>query len=179
MTAQRRCPAQPRRTTFGTAQVEHATRRIHVLGITANPTAGWVAQQGRNLMLDLCDRVGDFRFLIRDRDSKFTPLFDEMFKTEGIRIVLTAPQAPRMNAIMERWVGSVRRELLDRILIVSERHLRKVLAEYEVHFNTHRPHRALDQASPLRALPDPIDADIKVIRRDRLGGLLHEYSQVA
>jgi putative transposase len=159
--------------------VEHATRRIHVLGITANPTADWVAQQGRNLMLNLGDRVGDFRFLIRDRDSKFTALFDEVFKTEGIRIVLTAPQAPRMNAIMERWVGSVRRELLDRILIVSERHLRKVLAEYEAHFNTHRPHRALDQVSPLRALPDPIDADIKAIRRDRLGGLLHEYSQVA
>jgi putative transposase len=127
-------------------------------------------------MLDLGDRVGDFRFLIRDRDSKFTALFDEVFKTEGIRFVLTAPQAPRMNAIMERWVGSVRRELLDRILIVSERHLRKVLAEYEAHFNSHRPHRALDQASPLRALPD---ADIKIIRRYRLGGLLHEYAQVA
>jgi putative transposase len=84
-----------------------------------------------------------------------------------------------MNAIMERWVGSVRRELLDRILIVNERHLRKVLAQYEAHFNTHRPHRALDQASPLRALPDPVDADIKVSRRDRLGGLLHEYAQVA
>ena len=159
--------------------VEHATRRIHVLGITANPTAGWVAQQARNLMLNLGDRIGDFRFLIRDRDSKFTSVFDEVFKTEGICIVLTAPQAPRMNAIMERWVGSVRRELLDRILIVSERHLRKALAEYEAHFNTHRPHRPLDQAGPLRALPDPIDAEIKVIRRDRLGGLLHEYSQVA
>jgi putative transposase len=84
-----------------------------------------------------------------------------------------------MNAILERWVGSVRRELLDRILIVSERHLRRVLAEYEAHFNTHRPHRALDQASPLRELPEPVDADIKVIRRDRLGGLLHEYAQVA
>ena len=130
-------------------------------------------------MLDLGDRAGDFRFLIRDRDSKFTALFDEVFKTEGIRVVLTAPQAPRMNAIMERWVGSVRRELLDRILIMSERHLRKVLAEYETHFNTHCPHRALDQASPLRALPDPIDAVIKVTRRDRLGGLLHEYAQVA
>jgi putative transposase len=117
--------------------------------------------------------------LIRDRDSKFTALFDEVFKTEGIRVLLAAPQAPGMNASMERWVGSVRRELLDRILIMNGRHLRTVLAEYETHFNTHRPHRALDQAGPLRALPDPIDADIKVIRRDRLGGLLHEYSQAA
>jgi putative transposase len=84
-----------------------------------------------------------------------------------------------MNAIMERWVGSVRRELLDRILIMNPRHLRKVLAEYEAYFNEHRPHRALDQASPLRPLPDPVDADTEVIRRDRLGGLLHEYAQVA
>jgi putative transposase len=161
------------------AVVEHATRRVHELGVTANPTADWVAQQARNLMLDLGDRAGDFRFLIRDRDSKFTALFDEVFKAEGIRIVLTAPQAPQMNAIMERWVGSVRRELLDRILIVNARHLRKLLVEYETHFNMHRPHRALDQASPLRALPDPVDADINVTRRDRLGGLLHEYAQVA
>jgi putative transposase len=106
-------------------------------------------------------------------------LFDEVFTTEGIRVVLTAPQAPRMNAIIERWIGSVRREILDRILIMNERHLCKVLAEYETYFNEHRPHRALNQASPLRALPDPGDADIKITRRDRLGGLLHEYAQVA
>ncbi|MEU7739819.1 integrase core domain-containing protein [Nonomuraea sp. NPDC049158] len=152
---------------------------MHVLGVTANPTAGWVAQQARNLILDLGDRIGDFRFLIRDRDSKFTALFDEVFRSEGIRVVLTAPRAPRMNAVMERWVGSVRRELLDRILIMNERHLCKVLAEYETYFDGHRPHRALQQASPLRALPDPVDADIEVSRRDRLGGLLHEYAQVA
>ncbi|PRX64940.1 integrase-like protein [Nonomuraea fuscirosea] len=130
-------------------------------------------------MLDLGNRIGDFRVLIRDRDTKYTALFHEVFTTEGIRVVLTAPQAPRMNSIMERWVGSVRRELLDRILILNERHLRKVLAGYETHFNGHRPHRALQQASPLRALPDPVDADIKVTRQDRLGGLLHEYAQVA
>ncbi len=161
------------------AVVEHATRCVHVLGVTANPTAGWVAQQARNLMLDLGDRATGFKFLIRDRDAKFTAMFDEVFRAEGIRVVLTAPQAPRMNAITERWVGSVRREILDRILIINERHLRKVLTGYETYFNGHRPHRALNQASPLRALPDPVDADLKVIRRDRLGGLLHEYSQVA
>jgi transposase InsO family protein len=161
------------------AVVEHISRRVHVMGVTANPTGEWVAQQARNLMLDLGDRVGHFRFLIRDRDRKFTATFDEVFKAEGIRVLLTTPQAPRMNAIMERWIGSVRREILDRTLIMNDRHLRKVLSEYEDHFNRHRPHRALNQASPLRALPDPIDADIKVTRRDRLGGLLHEYAQVA
>ena len=127
-------------------------------------------------MLDLGDRAGGLRFLTGDRDSKFTAIFDEVFRAEGIRIVLTAPQAPRMNAIMERWVGTVRREVLDRMLIINAAHLRKVLSEYESHFNGHRPHRALNHASPL---PDPVDADIKVIRRDRLGGLLHEYAQVA
>jgi len=133
----------------------HASRRVQVLGVTANPTRAWAAQQARNLMLDLGDRASGFTFLIRDRDAKFTAIFDEVFRTEGIRIVLTAPQAPRMNAIMERWAGSVRREVLDRMLIVNAAYLRKVLPEYESHFNGHRPHRALDQASPLRALPDP------------------------
>jgi transposase InsO family protein len=161
------------------AVVEHATRRVQVLGVTANPTGAWAAQQARNLMLDLGDRAGGFRFLIRDRDSKFTAIFDEVFRAEGIRIALTAPQAPRMNAIMERWAGSVRREVLDRMLIINAAHLHKVLSEYESHFNGHRPHRALNHASPLRALPDPVDADVKVIRRDRLSGLLHEYAQVA
>ncbi|MFL6053653.1 MAG: hypothetical protein ACJ72W_12170 [Actinoallomurus sp.] len=103
------------------AVVEHAPRRVHVLGVTANPTAGWVAQQARNLLMDLGERAGSFKFVIRDRDGKFTGLFDEVFRAEGIRIVRSAVQAPRMNAIMERWVGSVRRELLDRLLIVTPR----------------------------------------------------------
>ncbi len=161
------------------AVVEHASRRVQVLGVTANPTGAWAAQQARNLMLDLGDRAGGFRFLIRDRDAKFTAMFDEVFRAEGIRIVLTAPQALRMNAIMERWAGSVRREVLDRMLIINAAHLHKVPSEYESHFNGHRPHRALNHASPLRALLDPVDADVKVVRRDRLSGLLHEYAQVA
>ena len=159
--------------------MEHASRRVHVLGVTANPTAGWVAQQAKNLVLELGDRAEGFKFMICDRDAKFTAMFDEVFRAEGIRVLLTAPQAPRMNAIMERQVGSVRRELLDRILIMNARHLRKVLAEYETHFNSHRPHRALNHARPIRPLPDPADTDIKITRRDRLGGLLHEYTQVA
>jgi putative transposase len=148
------------------AVVEHATRRVHILGVTAHPTGPWVIQQARNLMLDLGERVGGFKFLIRDRDRKFTSMFDEVFQSEGICIVLTAPQAPRMNAIMERWVGSIRRELLDRTLILNAAHLRKALSEYETHFNEQRPHRALHQASPLRALPDPVDTENKVTLYD-------------
>jgi putative transposase len=161
------------------AVVEHANRQIRILGVTANPTGARVAQQARNLSLELGERIADFRFLIRDRDCKFTGMFDEVFRSEGLRVLLTAPQAPRMNAIMERWVGSARREILDRILILNAAHLRTVLAEYETHFNQHRPHRAFGQASPLKALPDPTRIDFKVIRHDRLGGLLHEYRQAA
>jgi hypothetical protein len=161
------------------AVVEHATRQVHLRGITAHPTGPWVAQQARNLMIELGERADSFKFLIKDRDRKFTSMFDVVFRSEGIRIILTAPQAPRMNAVMERWIGSARREILDRTLILNAAHLRKILAEYQTHFNRHRPHRTLNQACPLRALPHPTDADIKVTRRDRLGGLLHEYDQVA
>ncbi len=137
------------------AVVEHTTRRVHVLGMTAHTTGTWVAQQAHNLLMELGERAADIKFTIRDRDREFTDAFDAVFRSEGIRILLTAPQAPRMNAIMERWVGSVRRETLNRVLIINARHLRNVLAEYENHFNKHRPHRAPHQASPLRALPRP------------------------
>ena len=161
------------------AVVEHATRRVHILGVTAHPTADWVAQQARNLLMDLGDHVSQFKFLIRDRDSKFTSMFDAVFVSEGIRIIKTPIRAPRANAIMERWIGSLRREVLDRMLILNARHLHRVLTEYEDHFNTHRPHRALDHAAPLRALPQPDTTDTKIVRRDRLGGVIHEYMQVA
>ena len=161
------------------AVVEHANRRVHILGVTAHPTADWVAQQARNLLMDLGDLVAQFKFLIRDRDSKFTSMFDAVFASEGVQIIKTPIRAPRANAIMERWIGSLRRELLDRMLILNARHLRQVLTEYENHFNTHRPHRSLGQAAPLRALPKPDTTDISVIRRDRLGGAIHEYTQVA
>ena len=98
---------------------------------------------------------------------------------EGIQVIKTPIQAPRANAIMERWVGSLRRELLDRVLILNARHLRHVLTAYETHYNTHRPHRSLAQAAPLRPLDDPETGDIKVIRHDRIGGVIHEYTQVA
>jgi putative transposase len=137
------------------AVIEHATRRIHILGATTNPTAAWVTQQARNLVMDLDGHAETIKFLIRDRDSKFVAAFDAVFHSLGIRIINTPVQAPRANAIMERWVGSCRREILDRTLVWNLLHLRCFLAEYEDHYNRHRPHRALQQASPLRGLPEP------------------------
>jgi putative transposase len=127
-------------------------------------------------MLGLGDRASDFRFLIRGRDSKFTALFDEVFMTEGIGVVLTAPQAPRMNAIIERWVGSVRRELSPGSSSSTPAICARSSPSTRFISTLIVPHRALNQASPLRALPDPVDADITVIRRDRLGGLILEYT---
>jgi len=160
--------------------VEHATRRSHVLGVTTNPSGAWVAQQARNFVMDLGDRVAEFRLLVRDRDSTFTGIFDAVFASEGMRILRTPVRAPRANAIAERWVGTARRELLDRMLIVNRRHLMAVLTEYVAHFNDYRSHRALSQAAPLRLLPPPAaPSQLQVRHRDLLGGLIHEYAQVA
>ena len=165
--------------------VEHATRRVHILGVTAHPTGAWLTQQARNLLMDLDDAGHRVRFLIRDRDARFTAAFDAVFTAADIRIVKTPVRAPRANAIAERFVRSVRRELLDRTLIINQRHAAAVLTEYAEHYNNHRPHRhrphrALSQAAPLRPLPQPTTGETNTVRRrDRLGGLLHEYQQVA
>jgi putative transposase len=160
--------------------IEHATRRVHILGVTAHPTGAWLTQLARNLNMDLDDAGRRFRFLIRDRDAKFTATFDAVFTCSGIQIIRTPVRAPRANAIAERIVGTIRRELLDRILIFNQRHATAVLRQYELHYNSHRPHRALSQAAPLRPLPRCTTTEIhNVLRRDRLGGLLHEYRQVA
>ena len=160
--------------------IEHATRRVHILGVTAHPTGTWLIQQARNLFMDLDDHNQRFRFLIRDRDSKFTAAFDAVFTAIEIRIVKTPVRAPRANAIAERFVGTIRRELLDRLLIINQRHAAAVISEFERHYNDHRPHRALDQAAPSRPLPRRAPNEIhKIRRRDRLGGLVHEYQQVA
>src|ERR687893_619457 len=155
--------------------VEHATRRVYLLGITANPNGAWVAQQARNFLMDLGERAATFTSLIRDRDTKFTDVFDAVFASEGIRILRTPVRAPRANAIAERWIGTVRRELLDQMLIVNRRHLTHVLTEYVAHFNHHRPHRALHQAAPLRSLPPPTaPSQLHLRRRDRLGGVKNQ-----
>ena len=130
--------------------------------------------------MDVADHMGQFKFLVRDRDAKFTDTFDAIFASEGIRILRTPVRAPRANAVAERWVGTVRRELLDRMLIMGRRHLETVLADYVAHYNEHRPHRSLGQAPPLGAIPEPAPAaDLRVLRVDRLGGLIHEHAQVA
>ena len=166
------------------AVIEHATRRVRVLGTTAHPTATWVNQAIKNLVMDLQDAGCRARYLIRDRDGKFPALMDQILADAGINTVLTGVRMPRMNSVMERWVQSCRRELLDRCLLWNERHLRHALCEYEQFYNQHRAHQALVQAAPLRAVPGPITdpakiVDLNVRRRDRLGGVLHEYSHAA
>ena len=160
--------------------IEHGTRRVHLAGITAHPTGAWVTQQARNLLMNLEGHADGLKFLIRDRDAKFTAAFDAVFTAIGVRIIKTPVQAPRANAIAERWIASARRECLDRMLITGERHLRLVLGEYAGHYNGHRPHRTLHQNPPAgRAHPPAAGTSTRVFQRDRLGGLIHEYTQVA
>ncbi len=155
--------------------MEIATRRVHVLGVSARPTGAWVTQLARNLLMDLGDRAECFRFLIRDRDSKFTAAFEAVFADNGTAVIPTPPQSPRSNAFAERWIRTARTECTDRLLITGERHLRTVLTTYAEHYNVGRPHRSLD----LRAPDDdpniiPLPAGI-IRRRQVFGGLLNEY----
>jgi len=163
--------------------VEHGSRRAHLAGITANPTGARTAQAARNLVMDLGERLGTLTFVLRDRDSRFTRAFDAVFAAEGIQIVVSPPQAPRANAICERMIGSLRRELLDRLLIVNERHLHRVLGACVRHFKTARPHRSLQQLAPAQAEtqpPTPVNlADYRVRRRPVLDGVTSEYEIVA
>jgi transposase InsO family protein len=166
------------------AVIEHASRRIRVMGATAHPTAPWVAQAARNLVMDLEDAGCGTRFLIKDRDGKFPGLFDAILADASIKVVRSGVRMPRMNSIMERWVQTCRRELLDRTLIWNQSHLLHVLREFEQFYNGHRPHQGIANARPLQPLPLPLAApdqiaSLRVRRRDRLGGVLHEYQHVA
>ena len=163
--------------------IHHDTRLVRIAGITANPVAAWVTQQARNLSMELADEANAVKFLIRDRDAKFTASFDAVFAADGTRIIKTPVRAPRANAICERVIGTLRRECLDRTLVLGRRHLETVLAEYVEHYNAHRPHRSVRQRAPsaLDTAPALIgDVDLARLRRtDHLGGLIHEYRMIA
>ena len=159
--------------------IELGSRRVHLAGCTANPTGAWVTQQARQFAWTLQGRPSPFRFLIRDRDSKFTRDFDAVFPSEGIEIIKTPVRAPKANAIAERFVRTARAECLDWLLIVNRRHLERVLRVFVDHYNSHRPHRSLNLAPPelseqkAHAVRRP-SLTATVERRDRLGGLIHE-----
>ncbi len=158
--------------------IELSTREMHVLGITEHPTGAFVTQLARNLVADLHDRGRSIKFLIRDRDAKFTASFDEVFASEEIRVIKTPVRSPRANAYAERWVRTVRSECLDHLLILGERHLEAVLRDYVAHYNAQRPHRGIHLGVPSGSA-EPVAPSLDVRRRDVLGGLIHEYYPAA
>ncbi|MFD8386216.1 integrase core domain-containing protein [Streptomyces sp. NPDC059679] len=167
---------------FALVFLEHHTRRLHIAGITAHPTAAWATQRPRNLAINLGTRTDSLRFLIRDRDSKYTDAFDAVFQAEDIEIIKSPVRAPKANAHCERVIGTVRREVLDHILILGEAHARQVLAEYQRHYNTHRPHRARRQLPPqAHEQPPPAlgPTSRQALRTRILGGLINEYRYAA
>ena len=159
--------------------MEIQTRAVHILGVTAYPTGAWTAQQARNLLMDLGERASSFKFLLRDRDSKFTAVFDEVFAGNGARIIKTPVRSPRANSFAERFVGTLRRECPDHVLILGKQHLRTVLAEFARHYNGHRPHQALHQNPPLHQSGRAIDMTARIERRQVIAGLISEYRRAA
>lgn len=159
--------------------MEIGTRRVHILGVTAQPTGPWTAQQARNLLMDLGERAARFKFLIRDRDSKFTMAFDQVLAGNGARIIKTPVRSPRANSYAERYAGTLRRECLDHLLIHGERHLRRMLAEYARHYNEHRPHQSREQRPPLHEPGQPIDMTARIKRTHVVHGLINEYRRAA
>jgi putative transposase len=157
--------------------IELSTRRVHVAGTTSGPDSAWVSQQARNL--SIAGHLEERHILLRDRDSKFSGAFDEVFRTDGLRVVRTPVRAPKANAVAERWVGTVRRECIDHVLIFGRRHLGRVLRAYTEHYNRARPHRGLDLEPPEPRFDSGKVLDRKVRRRDVLGGLIHEYERAA
>jgi transposase InsO family protein len=163
--------------------IEVGTRHVHVLGVTAHPDGAWTVQQARSLLIDVGERAGQFRFLIRDRAGQFTETFDAVLSGAGIEVLKIPPRSPKANAYAERWVRTVRAEVTDRMLIAGPRHLRVVLDEYAAHYNHHRPHRARNLRPPDCddiTMATIIDMTAARIRRRRvLGGLIHEYERAA
>jgi putative transposase len=159
--------------------MEVRNRYVHILGTTSHPTGAWTTQQARNLLMDLDDRATSFRFLIRDRAGQFTTSFDAVLAGAGIDTVKIPPRCPRANCFAERFVGTARAELTDRILIFGERHLRTVLARYSTHYNSRRPHRALRLLPPCPDHPDPDLGHRQIRRQPILGGLINEYERAA
>ncbi|MEP7284408.1 MAG: integrase core domain-containing protein [Chloroflexota bacterium] len=157
--------------------IEVGTRQVHLAGCTSTPTSAWVTQQARQIVWSLADHQPSLRFLIHDRDTKFSQAFDTVFTAEGIEILLTPVQAPNANAFAERWVRSVRHECLDQVLIINDRHLRRVLTTYISHYNAARPHQGLAQRAPLAYPTSPRTGPI--LRHDLLGGIIHEYYREA
>jgi transposase InsO family protein len=162
--------------------IELRSRRVHLAGVTGHPTGFWVAQQARNMVVSFGDRATAWRFLIRDRDAKFTRAFDDVWRSTGTEIICTPVQAPNANAVAERWVGTVRRECLDQLLIVGCQHLARVLQCYVEHYNQCRPHRSLGHIPPMApVVAEPRSGSVpgRLRRRDLLGGLIHEYEPAA
>jgi len=158
--------------------IELGTRRVHIAGATASPNSAWVTQQARNLVVG--ERHPGIRFLIRDRDARFSGSFDEVFRTEDVKVIKTPVRSPQANAFAERWVRTVRTECLDWMLVFGRRHLERVLRTYTCHYNRRRPHRGLGLATPEpRPGPDSLADGVGVRRRDVLGGLIHEYELAA